>query len=167
MDKQTIRDALTVIAEECGGVLKPEEVVRRASDPQHPLHSCFTWDDGSAANAWRLEQARSLIRSARIIIHPRQEAPTQQLRLAPAFVRDPTKAGDQQGYVSVLAIKNDIDRARDVMLAYLSRVESALARAMAVATVLGLQDELAELAAHVASFAQLVPTATEGRPSVQ
>jgi hypothetical protein len=43
-------------------ILYPTDVVEAARDPKSPLHSRFEWDDGEAAEKWRLEQARVLIR---------------------------------------------------------------------------------------------------------
>lgn len=61
-----LRDHLLAVRESRGS-LTPAIVVEEASEPDHPLHSRFQWDDASAAHAFRLEQARSLIRSARIV----------------------------------------------------------------------------------------------------
>lgn len=47
---------------ENGGILRPEDVVERARNPNNVLHSKFTWDDDDAAHKWRLHQARNLIR---------------------------------------------------------------------------------------------------------
>lgn len=44
------------------GVLLPESVVNRASNPDSALHSAFEWDNTEAARKYRLEQARQLIR---------------------------------------------------------------------------------------------------------
>lgn len=49
------------------GELTPELVVKEASDPTHPLHSRFNWDDRTAAESWRKEQAHQLIRSVRVV----------------------------------------------------------------------------------------------------
>lgn len=45
-----------------GGILRPEDVVSFASDPETALHSEFEWDDTEAAHQFRLEQARRIIR---------------------------------------------------------------------------------------------------------
>lgn len=42
--------------------LLPERVVNAARSPDSPIHDCFTWDDDDAAEKWRLEEARMLIR---------------------------------------------------------------------------------------------------------
>jgi len=44
------------------GLLTPPIVVEEASDPDHPLHHRFTWDNDEAARRWRLTEASSLLR---------------------------------------------------------------------------------------------------------
>lgn len=44
------------------GVIQPADVVARASDPESAMHSWFQWDDTEAAQAYRLQQARQLLR---------------------------------------------------------------------------------------------------------
>ena len=39
----------------------PSLVVEDARNPKSPLHECFDWDDGIAAEKWRLAQARNVI----------------------------------------------------------------------------------------------------------
>lgn len=48
------------------GQLTPVDVVQAASTPTHALHGFFEWDDGAAANQYRLGQAATLIRSVKI-----------------------------------------------------------------------------------------------------
>ena len=50
------------IAKENGGVLLPSAVVEAARPKSSPIHSRFEWDDGVAAEQYRLCQARQLIR---------------------------------------------------------------------------------------------------------
>ena len=64
-DPQIIGTALGKIAEQYGGNLTPKAVVDAARNSRHPLHKHFEWDDALAAEAFRLEQARTIIR----IIH--------------------------------------------------------------------------------------------------
>lgn len=46
------------------GILRPADVVAFARDPQTALHTEFEWDDSKAAEQYRLEQARQIIRCA-------------------------------------------------------------------------------------------------------
>lgn len=48
--------------------LTPPAVVEAARDETSPLHSCFTWDDGEAAEAYRRMEARVLIRAVKVVM---------------------------------------------------------------------------------------------------
>lgn len=54
-------EELALIANQHGGVLRPEDVVAFAKNPKCALHGAFTWDDGEAAHQYRLWQAREVI----------------------------------------------------------------------------------------------------------
>jgi hypothetical protein len=58
---QNLRDVLMEIRSR-RGVLTPEVVVEEASDPLHPLHSRFEWNNDEAAHKYRLLQAGQLLR---------------------------------------------------------------------------------------------------------
>lgn len=49
-----------------GGMVTPAAVVDAARPERAPLHPAFTWDDAAAAELYRQEEARHLIRSVRI-----------------------------------------------------------------------------------------------------
>lgn len=51
------------------GTVTPARVVEHARDEQSAMHPCFEWDDGKAAHAFRLDQARSLVRSI-VVVDP-------------------------------------------------------------------------------------------------
>lgn len=63
---QKIGDALQAISTANKGRLTPKAVVNAARDPKHPLNRHFEWDDSKAAEAFRLEQARTIIRIIRV-----------------------------------------------------------------------------------------------------
>jgi hypothetical protein len=50
------------------GFLTPQEVVNEARKTNSPLHNCFDWNDSTAAEQWRLQQARQLITSINLVI---------------------------------------------------------------------------------------------------
>jgi hypothetical protein len=64
---QRIGEALEAIRVENAGELHPADVVESARDGASPLHRYFQWDDAKAAREHRLDQARTLIRSIRVI----------------------------------------------------------------------------------------------------
>lgn len=61
-------EALKAIAARDNGLLRPKAVVDAARPEDSPLHKEFEWDDGVAAEKYRLEQAQQLIRSFRVVI---------------------------------------------------------------------------------------------------
>lgn len=67
VDAQTAGEELERIRNASGGKLATQEVVRWAAEPDSPLHACFTWDNEKAAQEFRLEEARSLIRSVVVV----------------------------------------------------------------------------------------------------
>lgn len=85
-DPQKIGECLQQIAEANEGHLKPEAVVTAAKNRRHPLHKHFEWDDQKAAQAYRLGQARHIIRAIAI------EDP-EDMEDKPAFVSVSDKGG--------------------------------------------------------------------------
>jgi len=60
--KRSIVGELETIRKRGGGILRPVEVVAFARKKTTALHDRFEWDDSVAAERFRLEQARHLIR---------------------------------------------------------------------------------------------------------
>lgn len=52
---------------ETDGGLTPQKLVDISRDANHPLHKEFEWDDAVAAEAYRITQAKQLIRDIMII----------------------------------------------------------------------------------------------------
>lgn len=63
---QKIGEALAIITEKSKGHLVPLAVVEAARDRKSVLHKHFEWSDELAAEKYRLDQARSLIRSIHV-----------------------------------------------------------------------------------------------------
>lgn len=63
---QKIGEALADISAKAGGHLTPAAVVDAAKDRKSVLHRHFEWDDAVAANQFRLDQARSVIRAIHV-----------------------------------------------------------------------------------------------------
>lgn len=59
--KPEVIGTLKQLSAEHGGVLKPEQVVKAARSESSPLHSYFTWNDGEAAEKYRMHEARTLL----------------------------------------------------------------------------------------------------------
>ena len=63
---QVVGDTLQRI-EKQNGVVTPASVVKIAEPKNAPLHPCFEWDDTKAAEKFRLDQARLIIRSVEVV----------------------------------------------------------------------------------------------------
>lgn len=55
------------IRKQSKGEITPKKVVERASRPRSPLHQDFEWDDAAAADEYRCETARRMLRSLVIV----------------------------------------------------------------------------------------------------
>jgi len=83
---------LEVLRKHSHGELTPKDVVDDARNPNSPLHSFFEWDDGVAAEAHRLGQARGLIRSVIAIYRDDKEgeAPKVVRMAAYSHINEPS-----------------------------------------------------------------------------
>jgi len=61
------------------GRLVPSVVVDEARDESCVLHCCFEWDDSAAAEAHRLQQARELMNSIKIIRDNDTDSPREEV----------------------------------------------------------------------------------------
>lgn len=128
------KDELLRIANENGGVLKPEDVVNTARDPENVLHRCFIWDDKKAAHEHRLDQARELIASIRY-----EYEVEEHTYAAPEWVRDPTQPSHDQGYVTVTSLRSNDELARDALINEFGRAAAHLQRAHEIAKALSFK----------------------------
>lgn len=74
------------------GNITPRSVVEKAKSKRSALHRHFEWDDSVAAEKFRLEQARKVIRSIEIIHVQAPTVPAKAYSLvtrAPAKVQEP------------------------------------------------------------------------------
>ena len=134
--KDIISAELERIAAKNGGILTPDIIKKEAKSPKSPIHDQFDWDDSVAAEKWRTQQARQLIRSVKIEIKR-----TNITLLAPAYVEAPDKEPRNQGYRPTEEVKKDVDMARAAMTAELKAAWAYLTRAERLAEALGLLDE--------------------------
>ena len=112
--KQEVIEELEAIREAAGGVLKPEDVVECARDEENVLHSQFTWDDGAAAEQYRLWEARQLIRVC-VTVLPQTE---MESRVYVSLSGDRKREGG--GYRALCEVLSDT-QLRDELLAAAER----------------------------------------------
>jgi hypothetical protein len=110
-DEKSILDELEIIKKKNGGAIPPAAVVQYAKDPETALHSKFTWDDGKAAEQYRLWQARQVLRVYVNITMPENTEPVR----VRAFLSLPNDRKDGTGYRSLMGVIGN-DTYREQML---------------------------------------------------
>jgi len=94
LDAQRVGEAIEKLTKRHNGVLEPGHIVDAARDEASPMHPHFEWDDATAAEAYREDQARELVRSLTVDIS-KSNLETKPIR---AFVN--VETGGDRGYVS-------------------------------------------------------------------
>jgi hypothetical protein len=85
------------------GIIIPEQVVKEAKPKNSPLHTCFEWNDKAAAEKYREDQARYIIRAVDVII------------IENDIISEPVKAFvhlteiKEEGYLPICDIMEDKD----------------------------------------------------------
>jgi hypothetical protein len=129
-----------------GGSGLAPAVLDAAADPASPLHRYFEWDDGEAAQQYRLAQAEALVRRVRVTLIPAEGGPPIKVR---AFVatRELREAAEALGDTGVAEAPRG---------SYMAIEQVAGQTAYEQATVEAIRRDLSRLAvkyrAHAALF---------------
>lgn len=108
----TVGAVVEAIQEESGGSCPPIALVDAARPKDSELHSLFEWDDSSAAESYRIDQARGVIRSLRVTV---VSAGVPEFEPKPAFVSvvlpaptaTPKDGPPARGYVPIAKVMSD------------------------------------------------------------
>lgn len=144
-----IKERLEEIATANGGRLTPAAVIDDAKKKDSPLHGEFEWDVKKAAYAHWTQTARKLITSVMVVTHTE----TTSVRSV-YYVRDPSAASKDQGYVSVTTLRSDADLAREALINEFTAVADRLRRARDLALALDAQDDVENLIQSVVGLRQ-------------
>ncbi len=126
------------------GKLTPRAVFDEARREDSVLHTLYNWDMAAAAESHWLDVSREIIRKVKMVV----TTETIQLK-APAYIRDPDALHSEQGYISVVALRQRPEAAREALVAEFTRAAGNLRRALGVAAVLGLQADVEEMLTRV------------------
>lgn len=135
-DMKTRAAAIKALEDQFGRVTA-ERLLEAASNGNHPLHEDFLWDDAKAAHKHRLDQARVMISSVRIVI-----TDTTRKIVTQGYVRDPNAPSHLQGYVAVTQLRTEREASHEALLAEATRLQAQLDRMRDIALGLDLGDEL-------------------------
>lgn len=114
VDAETAGGALEAISKRYGFVL-PETVVAESRPENAPLHDEFEWDDSTAANAYREDQARGIIRHITIRIE-KDDTPHDVRAFVHVLARGQTAEDDREPvYIRTLDALKDADYRAQVL----------------------------------------------------
>ena len=91
---------------EIGDEVKPEQVLDKARDENSELHKCFDWDDSSAAEKYRLYQARRVINHLIVVKHEVDEPEKEPIQFRVMLKNEKTK---DSGYKQTIVMVRDED----------------------------------------------------------
>jgi hypothetical protein len=106
---------LDSIAQRDGGI-KPNVIVEEARGPEALLHSCFVWDDIEAAQKYRVDQARSIIRNL-VVVYASEDNRNEPSRTR-AFVHVVTQVDGEDKdsrYLDIKTVLNDTQMRSDLL----------------------------------------------------
>jgi hypothetical protein len=131
------------------GLVHPQAVVEAARDPASPLHALFEWDDAKAAEEYRIQTARTIIRSITYRVMALGKSVNDY---QPMFVRYQENEDGQpgrSGYGNVVKVLGDedlrkklLDQARRELDAWIRRYETLAALANAMGPARELLDQV-------------------------
>jgi len=99
-DEKAIKE-LRHLYKKYDNILSPDKVVSEARSIKSPLHKYFNWNDTEAANQYRLEQARRLLRFVVDIIPSNNKS----VRIFYSLTKD--RKGEETGYRTTVDILSD------------------------------------------------------------
>lgn len=144
--------------EKSNGTAEARALWQSAKAKTDPLHDAFEWDNNVCGDLYRDEQARRLIRSVTIEV-------INETRVisAPAYVRDPSRPADEQGYKSITALRKDEDLSREVLVAEFKRAIACMERARTVAEALDLGNAVDDIVKQIDAMKRRLdpPSATQ------
>ena len=144
VDPQAVGDELEHLRRRYKRVL-PEAVVAAARSMRSPLHAAFEWDDDTAAERYRLDQARYILRQITVRV-VREDNVVRSVR-AFWFVD-----GDEKGYTSLRVVMRSEPLRKQVLARAWKELEEWRAR----------YQDLEELA-HVFDAMEMSPAKAGGR----
>lgn len=113
VDPATAHAELESIRKANDGTLRPADVVDGSREEDAPLHPVFTWDDYEAAEQWRQDEARRLIRNVCVVIESDDK---EKCEARPVYVHTrPAEGRDVAGYQTVSAVMADEEARRAVI----------------------------------------------------
>jgi hypothetical protein len=138
-----IRNELIRLATAHGGQLHPKLVVDAARADDSPLHQSFDWNDTDAAEKWRLQQARNLIR----VVVTYEKVGNRSLPVRVFVSLTPDREENGPGYRLASAVMSDAAHRQQLLSDALSEMQhfkEKYARLVELAKVFAAMDEVSQ-----------------------
>lgn len=119
------------------GSLKPEYVVKESEQKSALLHGCFVWDDESAAEQYRICQARDLIRNITVVVNNEEVSVCVR-----AFVNVREQPDTLRSYVPISVATNNEDAYKDLLKQSLADMRSFIVKYRNLTELGGVKDEM-------------------------
>ena len=121
--KWSLKDIFKADAQKCykeiqeiGEEVKPEQVLKKARNKKSELHKCFDWDDSSAAEKYRMSQARSVLNHLIVIKRDMENDEYQPVQFRVMLKND---RSESSGYKQTIVMVRDEDEYKKMLeLAY-------------------------------------------------
>lgn len=126
---------------DASGLLSPAAVVDFARNPNTALHARFTWDDGAAAEQWRLHEARNVIR---VYVYV-PEGSSEPIRAYVSLRNDRNADG---GYRQIRDVLSDAELSEQLLEEALADLRVFRRKYQQLKALKSLFDEIAELEAN-------------------
>src|SRR5215472_6010141 len=146
VSEEVIKQELATI-ETAEGRLVPSTVVDAARAPDSPLHPLFEWDDSAAAEKYRLDQARTIIRRVTVTVTTQEETVT-----VPVYVHDPGLPPRVEGYKRIQIIAQSEAETLALLRQEIGRAQGIVNRSRDLAVILKWQRRLANIARELAAL---------------
>ena len=103
------------------GILTPHNVLEESRQTQAVLHELFEWNDSSAAEQYRLNQAQEIIGNL-VVVRITDDQPREPVR---AFVNLVPQENDQErGYLSIVKVLSAPEYTRQMLNTALSELQA-------------------------------------------
>lgn len=120
MNKANVTDEVLRLVAQADDHAAPRALLEAARHPDNPLHAYFTWDDGEAAERYRLAQAGALYRRVKLQIvrmdHETREIKFEQISAVVSVPAD-RKKKDSKSYGRTTVVMSDEQRRASVLRA--------------------------------------------------
>lgn len=122
---QRYGERIAALEEEFGGV-GTSVIVQDAKKEDSPLHNYFEWDDQVAANEYRTEQARYLLRHINVVVRKPdgQEEEVRAFHSVTAKVITPAVNGQGSNFVSLQSALSDEEWRQEIIGKAFKELES-------------------------------------------